>query len=98
MIAGTREDKSGEALAEQQGLLLRFVTDVQHRDVGADDALPARSALGIGPDEPLVGDPEVETVAVDLHDVGQGEGQLADVVGVSHRGRSTLVPADAVSP
>ena len=43
-----------------------------------------RLALGIGPDEPLAADPEVEAVAVDLLHVGQRQRQSAHVLGVSH--------------
>jgi hypothetical protein len=54
-------------------LLLGLVTDEQHRDVGADHPRLACSALRIRPDEPLVGHPEVEAVALDLFHVRQSQ-------------------------
>src|SRR5262245_45993231 len=95
VVAGVGEEYVG--LAEQQRLLLCLVADEQHGDVGPDEPWPARKALGIGPDEPLVRHPEVEAVAVYLDHVREGQGQPADVVGVSHARR--LHPAcDQASP
>src|SRR5215472_16349003 len=75
-------------LAEQQRLLLSFVADIQHRDIGTDHpGLPGRP-LGIGPDEPLAAHPEVEAVAVDLLHLRQRQRQAAHVVGVGHQGSS----------
>jgi len=71
VVAGRGEEDLG--LAEQQSLLLGLVADEQHRDVGPDEPRLARSALGVGPDEPLVGHPEVEAVALDLRHIRQGE-------------------------
>src|SRR3989440_816339 len=86
VVAGRGEE--GLGLAQQQSLLLRLVAHVQHGDVGPDGTWPARSALGIGPDEPLVADPEVEAFAVDLDHVRQRQCQPADILGISHPDRS----------
>jgi hypothetical protein len=72
-------------LAEQQGLFLRFVADVEHRDIGADHARLPRRAFGVGPHEALAADPEVEAVDIDLLHVWQPESDAANVVGISHR-------------
>jgi predicted ATPase len=82
VVRGRREEDVG--LTQKQRLLLGFVADVQHRDVGPDDARSTRDAFRVRPDEPLVADPEVEAVAVDLDHVRQRQRQAADIVGVSH--------------
>jgi hypothetical protein len=83
VLRGGEEDLG---LAEQQGLLLGLVADVEHRDVGPDEPGLALPALGIGPDEPASGDAEVEAVTVDFLHLRQGERQAAHVVGGGHRG------------
>ena len=89
-----RGGEEGIGLTEEQRLPLLLVAHEQHRDVGADHSGPARSSLGVGPDEPLVAHPEVEPLAGHFHHVWQRTGQPADVVGVSHRPRpQTLAPA-----
>ena len=84
VVAGRGEELV--RLAEQQGLLLGLVADVEHRDVGPDAPRLTRQPLGVGPDETLAADAEVEAVAVDLRHVRQGKRQTAHVIGVSHRG------------
>jgi hypothetical protein len=86
VVPGSGEEDLG--LAQQQCLLLGFVADVQHRDVGPDQPGLALPALGIGPDEPIACHAEVEAVAVDLLHVRQRKRQAAHVVGGSHRGSS----------
>jgi hypothetical protein len=76
--------KEQPRLAQQQRLLLRLIADVEHRDIGPQDPALARLAFGIGPDEPLAADPEVEAVAVDLLHVRQRQRQPAHVLGISH--------------
>ena len=71
----------------EEGLLLGLVADVQHCDVGADDAPLAREPLGVRPHEALAGDAEVEAVAVDLDHVGQRRGEPPHVVRVRHATR-----------
>jgi hypothetical protein len=100
--------RSGEedlGFAEEQRLLLGFVADVQHRDVGPDAPGLALPALGIGPDEPVSCHSEVEAVAVDLLCLRQAQRQAAHIVRVSHRGslrsdlnrHATFIPPVAVA-
>jgi len=72
--------------AEQQRLPFGLVADVQDGDVGAQHPALPGYALRIGPDEPAPAHPEVETVAADLLDAVEGEGEPPDVLRVSHRG------------
>jgi len=90
VVGGRGEEHGG--LAEQESLLLGLVTDVEHRDVGPQHPGPARSALGLGPDEALVGHPEVEAVAVDVRHMRQRVCCASYVIGVGHRGPSRIAP------
>src|ERR1700722_9131499 len=82
VVAGRAEEQV--RFAEDEGLLLRFVSHIQDGNVGPDYPPPARLVLRVGPDEALAADPEVEAVTVDLLHMRQRQREAPHVILVSH--------------
>ena len=85
-------------LALQQCLLLGFVPDEDHGDVGANVSWTTWGALGIRPGEAVPLYPEIESITRDLHNPRKRQGDGANIFGVRQRDSSLSPPRSQGSP